>query len=60
MSAWQPIATAPRDGTVIRITNDPENWVYVKWWAVGEYWSDGDDIWWPKEVEGWLWNIVDH
>ena len=43
-SGWQPIETAPRDGTDI-LTRSSETESSVRYWGEGE---DGDDAWQPR------------
>jgi len=43
MQQWQPISTAPRDGT--NILTFSLNYCSVRYWGEGE---DGDDAWQPR------------
>jgi len=33
MTTWQPISTAPRDGTPILIQREPGEWPFIGYWA---------------------------
>lgn len=45
MSDWQPIETAPKDGTRIDV------WAY---WAEGDNWSRSADAYWSVEDQDWM------
>ena len=45
MSEWQPISTAPRDGTPILIARKDETFGWVRGWAT---WVD------VRGISGWL------
>ena len=55
---WQPIETAPRDGTVIDLWADGERWPDC-YWGKRRYWSvDGDETKtsaWLMEPPDWIW-----
>jgi len=54
VGAWQPIGTAPKDGTQIIVTNGILR-LAVRWWH-GIGWSDSgrDTLLWETEPTHWM------
>ena len=58
MSKWQPISTAPKDGTRILIANAKAvataGWENSIWWSKCGGWSDDDDLTAAEPPTHWM------